>query len=149
MAMRLSTGARNAALDAGLGAAFDGGTGRINFYTGTQPASANNAASGTLLATVTLPSDVFAAAASGAAETNSITSVTADVGGTVGYARFYRTGDTAPGSAASATDRRVDMSVGVGQDITFKDENENDKYEWVEGATVAITGITWTQPSGE
>jgi hypothetical protein len=41
------------------------------------------------------------------------------------------------------------MSVGVGQDITFKDENENDKYEWVEGATVAITGITWTQPSGE
>ena len=143
MAMRLSTGAQNAGLDSGLAAAFDGGTGRIGFYTGTQPASANTGASGTLLATVTLPSDVFAAASSGAAATNSITSVTAAASGTVGYAQFYRTGDTAPASAALAADRRVDMSVGAGQDITF------DEYVWVSGGTVAITGITWTQPSGE
>ena len=143
MAMRLSTGARNAALDSGLAVIFDGGTGRINFYIGTQPASSNNAATGTLLGTVTLPADLFPAASAGAITTNAIDSVTAVAGGTVGYARCYRTGDTAPGSVALAADRRVDMSVGAGQDMTF------DEYVWVEGGTVAITGITWTQPSGE
>lgn len=143
MAVRLSTGLMNSSLDIGLGASFDGGSGRINFYTGTQPASANSAASGTLLATVTLPSDVFAAASSGSATTNSINNVVVGTSGTPGYARFYRTGDTAPGSAASTGDRRLDLAVGAGQQITF------DEYDWVAGGTVAITGITVTQPSGE
>lgn len=113
MTVRLSTGARNAALDGGVGPAFDGGTGRINIYTGAQPASAGDAASGTLLGTLTPASDVFGAAASGVITAAAITSdSSADASGTPGYARVYRTGDTAPGSAANSTDRRLDMAAG-------------------------------------
>lgn len=143
MTVRLSTGLRNFTNDSGIGTAFDGGTGRINFYTGTQPATADTAASGTLLATVTLPSDVFAASSSGAVATNAITSVTAAADGTAGYLRFYRTGDTAPGSAGQTADRRLDMSVAAsGADVNF------DSVTWATGGTVAISGITVTLPAG-
>jgi len=144
MTVRLSTGLRNFVNDSGLNTAFDGGSGRINIYTGTQPATADTAASGTLLATVTLPSDVFAAASAGAVATNAITNVTAAADGTPGYLRFYRTGDTAPGSAGNGTtDLRIDMSVALttGGDVNFDDVT------WVTGGTVAISGITVTLPA--
>jgi hypothetical protein len=113
MAYRLSTGLQNAALDGGIGPAFDGGTARINVYTGTQPASANNAASGTLLGTLTPASDVFGAGSSGTITAAAITADSAaDASGTPGWARVYRTGDTAPGSAAGTSDRRLDMACG-------------------------------------
>jgi hypothetical protein len=143
--IRLSTGLRNAGLDAGLETAFDGGIGRINFYTGAQPASANDAASGTLLATVTLASDAFGEPSAGAIAMNDVATTTALASGTVGYYRIYRTGDTAPGSAAGATDRRLDGSVtatGGGGDVTF------DVVAWVSGGTVDLTALTFTQPAG-
>lgn len=113
MTVRISTGLANAMLDGGLGPAFDGGTARINVYTGSQPADANDAATGTLLATLTPGSDVFAAASGAAIAANAITQdSSADNSGTPGWVRVYRTGDTAPGSAAGATDRRLDMSAG-------------------------------------
>lgn len=52
MALRISTGLRNHLLSGGsLKAALQGG--RIEIYTGTQPASADDAATGTLLVTIT------------------------------------------------------------------------------------------------
>lgn len=115
MTVRLSGGAKNAALDVGAGAMFDGGTARINIYTGSQPATADTAASGTLLGTLTPSSDMFAAASGGTATANSITNdSSADASGLPGYVRIYRTGDTAPGSAGNGTtDRRLDMAAGV------------------------------------
>ena len=114
MTVRLSTGLANAALDSGIGPAFDGGSGRINVYTGAQPADADDAATGTLLATLTLASDSFGAASGGTITAGSITAdAAADNSGHPGYCRVYRTGDTAPGSAASASDRRIDLLAGV------------------------------------
>jgi hypothetical protein len=137
MAVRLSGGLKNYALDSGLGTAFDT-TGRINVYTGTQPATADTAASGTLLGTLTLSADAFAAASSGAIAINSVTSDTsADATGTAGYCRFYRTGDTAPGSAGNGTtDRRLDLLIGT--DISI------DNASVVAGGTIALSGYTLT-----
>lgn len=137
MAVRLSTGLKNFALDSGLGTAFDT-TGRINVYTGSQPATADTAASGTLLGTLTLSSDSFAAASSGAIAINSVTSDTsADATGTAGYVRFYRTGDTAPGSAGNGTtDRRLDLLIAT--DISI------DNASVVTGGTIALSGYTLT-----
>lgn len=139
MAVRLSAALKSAALDGtvGLGTAWDGGTGRINVYTGSQPATADTAASGTLLGTLTLSSDVFAAASAGAAAINSVTSDTsADASGTAGYCRFYRTGDTAPGSTGGAGDYRMDLLIGT--DISM------DNTSVVAGGTIALSGFTLT-----
>lgn len=137
MAVRLSTGLKNFALDSGLGTAFDT-TGRINVYTGSQPATADTAASGTLLGTLAMSSDSFAAASSGAIAINSVTSDTsADASGTAGYVRFYRTGDTAPGSAGNGTtDRRLDLLIAT--DISI------DNASIVAGGTIALSGYTLT-----
>lgn len=137
MAVRLSTGLKNFALDSGLATAFDT-TGRINVYTGAQPATADTAASGTLLGTLTLSADSFAAASAGAIAINAVTSDTnADASGTAGYVRFYRTGDTAPGSAGNGTtDRRLDLLIGT--DITI------DNASVVAGGTIALTAYTLT-----
>jgi hypothetical protein len=114
MAIRRSTPVKNLAIDSGMDTVFDT-TGRINVYTGAQPATADTAASGTLLGTLALSADSFAAAASGAMAINAVTSDTsADASGTAGYCRFYRTGDTAPGSAGNGTtDRRMDLLIGT------------------------------------
>lgn len=137
MAVRFSTGLKTFALDSGLGTAFDT-TGRINVYTGAQPATADTAASGTLLGTLTLSADAFAAASAGAIAINSVTSDTsADATGTAGYVRFYRTGDTAPGSAGNGTtDRRMDLLIAT--DISI------DNASIVTGGTIALSGFTLT-----
>jgi hypothetical protein len=137
MAVRLSTGLKTFALDSGLATAFDT-TGRINVYSGAQPATADTAASGTLLGTLALSSDSFAAASAGAIAINSVTSDTsADATATAGYVRFYRTGDTAPGSAGNGTtDRRLDLLIGT--DISM------DNTSVVTGGTIALSGYTLT-----
>jgi hypothetical protein len=143
MAIRLSTGLRNKVLDSGMADAFDT-TGRINIYTGSQPASANDAATGTLLGTLTLASDsVTAGASSGAISFATITSDTsADASGTAGYGRFYRTGDTAPGSSAGTSDRRLDFSISTsGADVNF------DSVTFVAGGTIAISSFSITLPA--
>lgn len=112
MTLRMSTAVRNLIADA-FGGAFDS-TGRINVYTGSQPASAADSHSDTLLATLTLAADSFAAASGGTVAANAIASDTAaDAAGHPGWLRLYRTGDTAPNLSAGASDRRVDLSCGV------------------------------------
>lgn len=66
MATRLSTAAQNAAAEAIAALADAGsGAGTIKVYSGSQPASANDAGSGDLLATFTLDDPAFGAASSG------------------------------------------------------------------------------------
>jgi hypothetical protein len=128
-----------------MATAFDT-TGRINIYTGTQPATCATAASGTLLGTLTLASDsVTAGASSGTMTFAAITSDTsADATGTAGYGRVYRTGDTAPGSAGNTTDRRLDFAISTsGSDVNF------DSVSFVAGGTIAISSLTVTLPSGD
>lgn len=135
MAVRRSIGYRNADT---RWSTLDGGTCRINVYTGAQPATAEVAASGTLLGTLTPSSDVFGTPASGAAAMNSVTSDTsADASGTAGWCRLYLTGDTAPGSTAASTDKRMDLLIGT--DIAI------DNASVVAGGVIALSGWTLTE----
>lgn len=139
MALTHTVGLRNAALDGtvGIGTAFDGGTGRLSILTGA-PVAAGSAQTGTVLATFTLPSDVFAAAASGGVAFNAISNVTAAATGTAGSFIIYRTGDTAIGSAAGAADRRITGSVATsGGDLTIDNTSINS------GQTVSVSGWTY------
>lgn len=143
MAVRLSTGLRNKVQDSGFADAFDT-TGRINIYTGSQPSNANDAASGTLLGTLTLASDSIPSGAStGVLTFGTITSDTsADASGTAGWGRIYRTGDTAPSSSAGTSDRRLDFAISTsGSDVNF------DTVTFVAGGTIAITSLTVTLPA--
>ena len=136
MAARTSTGLKNYSLDSGAGSAFDT-SGRINVYTGAQPATADTAASGTLLGTLTLSADAFAVAASGAMAINAVTSDTnADATGTAGYVRFFRTVDGAPSLAGAVGDRRLDLLVGT--DIAI------DNASVVAGGTIGLSAYSLT-----
>ena len=81
---------RNLACDA-IVDQLDGGT--IQIRTGAQPASPNDAASGTLLATLTFGTPAFGDSVSGTATANAISSDTSvDDTGTAGHARMLTSG---------------------------------------------------------
>ena len=132
MALELSTGARNAAADGIVDLIDSGGTGTIQIRTGAQPASPNDAASGTLLATLTFSATAFGAAASGTATASAITSDTSvDATGTAGYARVLN------GSAATV----MDMDIGQGSGTLDFDDTS-----FISGGTAAISSFTLTVP---
>lgn len=119
MTIRLSTGMRNKLLDGGASGGIKNALnlGFIAIYTGTQPASADTGATGTLLGTVSVNGGgtglTFDAASAGviskaAAETWRFTGVAA---GTAGWYRFYPAGGT-PGNL-STTEARIDGSIGT------------------------------------
>lgn len=113
MTTRYSMGARNAFNDSGL-AAMDGSTTRIAIYEGSLPATGDTAISGTLLATLDPSDDMFPASSGGVATANAITSDSqADAAGHPGFGVIYRTDDTALGSSAGTSDRRVLFTCGV------------------------------------
>jgi len=140
----ISTNIRNAAVDA-ITALFDGGTGRVNIYTGSKPATPATAATGTLLGTLTLSSDAAPAASNGVASFNAITEDTsADASGTAGWARVYNSDETAPGSAGGASDARIDLTVsatGAGGELQFANT------AFVAGGGIFITAFTLTMPA--
>jgi hypothetical protein len=140
MTVRLSTGARNAILDSGLNTLFDG-DGAIDIYTGSQPASANDDVSGTLLATLTLSADWIGAASSGTSTLAAITSDTnVDASGTAGWFRIYDVSEGVGGS--STTKKRIDGAVGTsGSDLNFNTTS------FVAGGTAAISSFTITLPA--
>jgi hypothetical protein len=120
MTIRVSTGARNAMLGNGtnLGLRAALAAGFLYLYTGSQPATADAGATGTLVGKVTVNGDgttglTFDAASGGvlskaAAEAWKFTGL-AD--GTVGWFRFSDSADTP--TASSATAKRVDGLVGT------------------------------------
>lgn len=103
MTIRVATEGRNAALTA-ITSLANGGS--IKVYTGSQPATANTAASGTLLATFTLPSPAFETASAGSQDidANPDLTATAAATGTAGWARVYK---------ADGTSAVFDGSVGT------------------------------------
>ena len=92
MAVRINVALRNKILDAifNSGSAvsiFDNGT--IQFRTGAQTATADDAKTGTVVATVALPADAMAAASAGSiAKQGTWQDLAADAAGTIGHAVF-------------------------------------------------------------
>jgi hypothetical protein len=75
---------------------LDGGSaGTIKVYSGSRPASPDDAATGTLLATFTLSNPAFGSASAKSAALNTVTSVTAAATGTAGYFRAANSAGTA------------------------------------------------------
>jgi hypothetical protein len=88
MAIQLSTAVRNARLDAIETAV--GTTAVLKIRTGAPPAAVATADSGTVLATLTLPSDWMAAASSGSkAKSGTWQDTSADAAGTAAHFRIY------------------------------------------------------------
>lgn len=146
MALRLSTGTRNGLCGTlGIKELFNGG--KINLYSGSQPATADTAESGSLLCTITLASGAVATAGLtfGTAATGSVPKSAGVWSGLVlasGVAGWFRLYGTAGTTGASSTEVRVDGNVGVsGSDMVLANSS------LVAGATVTVDTFTLTQPA--
>ena len=125
MAFQFSTTARNAALDA-IETAI-GTSAVLKIRTGTVPADCGTADAGSVLATLTLPSD-WLAAASGGSKSKSGTweDASADATGTAGHFRIYASDGTTVHmqGTITATDGGGNMtldntSIASGQQVTI------------------------------
>lgn len=129
MAVQLSTAVRNARLDA-IETTI-GTSAVLKIRTGAQPADVATADSGTVLVTITCPSD-WAAAASGGSKAKSGTwsDSSADATGTAAHWRLY---------ASDGTTCHAQGSVGQGSgDLSL------DNTSIVAGQTVTINTFTFT-----
>lgn len=134
MATRIPTGRRNAAADSVVDALDAGAAaGTLDVRSGAQPASANDAATGTLLATFTLGDPAFGAASTGVATANAVANTTGLAAGTAGW---FRAKDS-DGNAV------LDGSVGTsGEDLNLNTTTIS------VGVTVSLTSWTVTMPAG-
>ncbi|MBI1207421.1 MAG: hypothetical protein GC191_09040 [Azospirillum sp.] len=132
MALQLSTAVCNARLDA-IEAAI-GTSAIMTIRTGAAPANCAAANAGTVLATISLPSD-WMAAASGASKAKSGTwqDSSADATGTAAHFRIHD---------SSATTCHLQGTVGMGSgDLSL------DNTSLAVGQTVTITGFTLSDPN--
>lgn len=117
--VHVSTTARNSMLDA-IAALMNSGT--INFYSGTQPATANTAHSGnTLLCTLTFGTTAFAASSSGTATANAITSGVIGTSGTASWVEVLKSDATTivlHGSVATSSADVIVPTVTFTQNVT-------------------------------
>jgi hypothetical protein len=127
MAYQYSATVRNAALDnieATIGTAPT-----LTIRTGSVPATADAAATGTVLVTIVLPSDWMAAASAGAKAIagGPWTDATADATGTAGYFRIVGSGGTLQGTVTATGgggDMTVDnISIAAGQQVNINTFN--------------------------
>ena len=124
-----------------IAAEFDTGTGRLAILTGGAVA-AGSAQTGSVLATFTLPSDVFGTASAGAIALNAVSNVTASGTGTAGSFCFYNSDETAISSGAGGTDNRITGTVATsGGDMTI------DSTSIVTGGTLVMSGWSWNAPA--
>lgn len=131
MAVQLSVAVRNARLDA-IETTI-GTSAVLKIRTGAQPASCATADSGTVLATLNLPSDWMAAASSGSkAKSGTWEDLSADNTGTAAHFRVYASDGTTCGIQGSVT------ATGGGGDMTL------DNTSIASGQTVTITSFTLT-----
>jgi len=150
MTIRLSTGLRNnLAGNTGFAATFANGI--IEIRSGAQPASADNAVSGTLLGTVTLNSGAFttgspangltfATATGGAVSKTGVWSMNGVATGVAGWFRLK--GNATDDGSASTTLPRMDGSVATsGADMNLSN------LSITAGAPTTIDAFTWTQPA--
>lgn len=129
MSFQFSTTARNAALD-GIETAI-GTSAILKIRSGSAPADCGTADSGTVLATLNLPSD-WLAAASGGSKSKSGTweDTSADAAGTAGHFRIYATDGTTVHMQGTVT------ATGGGGDMTL------DNTSIASGQQVTITSFT-------
>lgn len=150
MTVRLSTGARTAlAGTTGFGALFANGV--LEVYTGTQPATADAAVTGTLLGTVTLNSGAFtpgvatngltfAAAAAGAVAKSGVWGFNGIAAGTAGWFRLK--GNAVDAGALSTVLPRLDGSIATsGADLNLSN------IAIAVGAPSTIDTFTFTIPA--
>ena len=131
MTIQFSIPVRNARLDAI--ATVVGASAKLIIYSGTQPANCSEAPTGTVLATLPLPSAWMLAASSGSkGKTGTWSDTSADAGGTAGYFRIYDSLLTTCGLQGSVT-----ITGGAG-DMTL------DNTTIVAGQTVTITSFVLT-----
>lgn len=131
MAIKLSVTVRNARLDA-IETAI-GTSAVLKIRTGAAPANITDADAGTVLATVNLPSDWLAAAASGSkAKSGTWEDTAADNTGTAEHFRIY---------ASNGTTQHIQGTVtltGGGGDMTV------DNTSFASGQSFTVTGFTLT-----
>ena len=131
MALQLSDAVRNARLDA-IEASI--GTGAVlKIRTGAPPANCAAADSGTVLATLTLPSDWMAAASGGSkALSGSWSDASADATGTAAHFRLYASDGATCGLQGAVT------ATGGGGDMTV------DNTSFASGQAFSVTSFTLT-----
>lgn len=131
MALQYSVAVRNAQLDA-----FESTTGAsaiLRILSGTPPANCATAQTGTLLASLSLPSDWMSAASAGSkALLGTWQDTSADATGTAGYFRILDSTGTTCHAQGTIT------ATGGGGDLTL------DNTSIASGQTVAVTSFTLT-----
>lgn len=131
MAIQYSTAVRNAQLDS-IESTI-GTSAIMKIRTGAAPANCGTADSGTVLATLNLPSDWMAAASSGSkALSGTWQDTSADASGTAAHFRVYDSGGTTCGIQGTVT------ATGGGGDLELQNTSINS------GQTVTITTFTIT-----
>lgn len=131
MAIQLSIAARNARLDAIETTA--GTAALLRIYSGSVPADCATAASGTLLAEASLPSDWMTAASAGAkAKTGTWSDSSANATGTAAHFRLYDSGGTTCHMQGTVT------ATGGGGDMTV------DSTSFTAGQVFTISTFTLT-----
>lgn len=129
MALQYSVTVRNAQLDA-LETAV-GTSAIIKIRSGSAPANCATADSGTVLATINLPSDWMAAASSGSkSKSGTWEDTSADATGTAGHWRLYASDGTTCHAQGTCT------ATGGGGDMTLDNTSINS------GQTVTVTSFT-------
>ncbi len=131
MAFQLSVAVRNAELDAIETAV--GTSAVLKIRSGAAPANVAAADSGTVLATLSLPSDWMAAAASGSkAKSGTWEDISADNTGTAAHFRIYASDGTTAHMQGTVT------ASGGGGDMTV------DSTSFTAGQNFTVTGFTLT-----
>lgn len=133
MALQFSTSLRNAWLD--LIESHVGASAVLKIRTGAAPANVGTADSGTVLASLSLPSDWMAAASGGTkALSGTWEDTSADAGGTPGHWRLYASDGTTCHLQGTVT------LTGGGGDLTL------DSMTVTAGQRVSVTSWTLTAP---
>jgi hypothetical protein len=131
MAVQLSVTVRNARLDAIETAISTSAV--LKIRTGAQPADCATADSGTVLATLSLPSDWMAAASSGSkAKSGTWQDTSADATGTAAHWRLYASDGTTCHAQGTVT------ATGGGGDMTV------DNVSFASGQSFTVTSFTLT-----
>lgn len=131
MALQYSVAVRNAKLDAVESTI--GTSAVLKIRTGAPPATVATADSGTVLATLTLPSDWMAAASAGSkAKSGTWEDTSADAAGTAAHFRIYASDGTTAHMQGTVT------ATGGGGDMTV------DNTSFASGQSFSVTGFTLT-----
>lgn len=131
MALQYSVAVRNARLDAVETAI--GTSAILKIRNGAAPASCAAADSGTVLATLNLPSDYMAAASAGSkSKSGTWEDTSADAGGTAAHFRIYASDGTTCHIQGTVT------ATGGGGDMTV------DNVSFAAGQAFSVTGFTLT-----